>query len=155
MTGKPEPTYLKLVKGNPGKRALNKREPRPVGRLKEPPAHLSETEAAGWRYVIDHAPPGMLKRLDRGALVVWVVAEDLHRRASQEINRSSLLVKSSDKGVPIQNPYLPILNRQALIMLKAASELGFTPAARPRIEVDSREFVKPEEAEEDDISEFL
>jgi hypothetical protein len=36
---------------------------------------------------------------------------------------------------PIQSPYLPIINRQGLIMLKAASELGFTPASCPRTQV--------------------
>ena len=35
----------------------------------------------------------------------------------------------------MQNPYLAILNKQATVMLKAASELGFTPASRPRIRV--------------------
>jgi hypothetical protein len=34
---------------------------------------------------------------------------------------------------PTQSPYLPVINRQALIMLKAASERGFTPVSRPRI----------------------
>jgi hypothetical protein len=30
----------------------------------------------------------------------------------------------------MQNPYLGVMNRQAHIMLRAASELGFSPAAR-------------------------
>jgi phage terminase small subunit len=31
------------------------------------------------------------------------------------------------------SPYIHIINSQAKIMLKAASELGFTPVSRPRI----------------------
>lgn len=31
------------------------------------------------------------------------------------------------------SPYLRIINHAALLMLRAASELGFSPAARPRL----------------------
>jgi phage terminase small subunit len=33
----------------------------------------------------------------------------------------------------MQSPYLTIANRQAEIMLRVASEFGFTPASRSRI----------------------
>ena len=36
-------------------------------------------------------------------------------------------------GVPAASPYINIINQQAKIILKAASELGFTPVSRPRI----------------------
>jgi phage terminase small subunit len=39
----------------------------------------------------------------------------------------------SPTGYPIQSPYLAIANRQAEIMLRVASEFGFTPASRSRI----------------------
>jgi len=61
---KPKPTYLKIVAGNPGRRPLNKSEPRPVGTLETPPDWLTEDQKAGWRYVIEHSPRGLLKRLD-------------------------------------------------------------------------------------------
>jgi phage terminase small subunit len=41
--------------------------------------------------------------------------------------------------MPVQSPYLSILNKQAMIMLKAASEMGFTPASRSRVEVSDDE----------------
>ena len=39
---KPTPTYLKLLKGNPGKRSLNKHEPKPalLNKPPEPPPFL-------------------------------------------------------------------------------------------------------------------
>ena len=37
---KTTPTKLKLLKGNPGKRGLNKDEPEPDVRLPNPPSHL-------------------------------------------------------------------------------------------------------------------
>lgn len=132
---KPTPTNLKLIRGNPGKRAINKDEPIPEGELDTPPDWLSDSQKAGWRYVIEHSPKGMLKKIDRSALVVWVVAEDLHRQASEKVEKFGLLTKTPKTGDPMQSPYLPIVNKQALIMLKAATELGFTPVSRPRISV--------------------
>jgi len=39
----------------------------------------------------------------------------------------------SPQGFPIQSPYLSIANRQAEIMMRIASEFGFTPPSRSRI----------------------
>lgn len=132
---KPKPTHLKILAGNPGKRALPKNEPKPVGELSEPPPWFTESQKEGWNYAIKNAPPGLLKNLDRSVLSVWVVSEDLHRQASEKIAAFGMITKSPDKGVPMQNPFLPILNKQAQIMLKAAGDLGFTPAGRTRIAV--------------------
>jgi P27 family predicted phage terminase small subunit len=131
---KPRPTALKELAGNPGKRALNALEPKPSGELEAPPEWFSAEQRAGWRYALEHAPAGLLKKIDRGVLAIWVVAEDLHRNAVLQLQRSGgMLVKAPKTEQPMQSPYLPIVNRQAQIMLKAAEQLGFSPAARPRI----------------------
>lgn len=130
---KPVPTDLRKLHGNPRQKPINKAEPKPVGALDSAPEWMSESQKAGWRYALDHAPAGLLKRLDRGVLTVWVCAEDAHREASQRVTQYGLVTKSPEKGVPIQNPFLAIMNRQAEIMLRSASELGFSPASRPRI----------------------
>jgi len=135
MPGPPKkPTALKLVAGNPGKRALNKLEPKPRGNLYDAPDWLTDTQRVGWAYAIESAPFGLLKRIDRSTLVAWVVAEDLHRQAAEKLNGGAMLIKTPN-GMPVQSPYLSILNKQAMIMLKAASEMGFTPASRSRVEV--------------------
>ena len=132
---KPVPRYLNVIRGNPGKRALNKREPLPTGDLVDPPDWMSDIQKQGWNYAIENAPRGLLKKLDRSVLVAWVVSEDLHRRASEMVERYGILTKAPHTGLPIQSPYLPVVNKQAQIMLKAAEQLGFTPASRPRIQV--------------------
>jgi P27 family predicted phage terminase small subunit len=132
---KPKPTHLRLLDGNAGKRPVNESEPVPRGDLRDPPDWLTDDQKEGWRYALDAAPAGMLKRLDRSTLAIWVVAEDLHRQASIAVGKFGLITKSANKGEPMQNPYLPIINRQAQIMLKAAAELGFTPSSRTRVEV--------------------
>jgi P27 family predicted phage terminase small subunit len=39
----------------------------------------------------------------------------------------------SPSGYPVQSPYVAIANRQAEIMMRIASEFGFTPASRGRL----------------------
>jgi len=91
---KPVPTYLKVLRGNPGKRALNKNEPVPEGSLADSPDWMTEGQKAGWNYAIEHAPLGLLKKLDRSVLAAWVVAEDLHRRASEQVEKFGILTKA-------------------------------------------------------------
>lgn len=134
---KPKPSYLRVLDGNAGRRPINPDEPQPVGNLEEhePPAWLSDPQKIGWRYAMRNAPPGMLKRLDQSILTVWVVAEERHADAAQNVSKLGSLVKSST-GTPYQNPYLAIMNKQAQIMMKAAAELGFTPSSRSRVKVE-------------------
>jgi len=110
-------------------------EPQPVGDLTEAdaPSWVTDSQRAGWNYAIQHAPLGLLKRLDKSILVIWVCAEDLHRRAVQEVARLGMLLKSPNTGEPIQSPYIGIASRQATMMMQAAAALGFSPAARPQI----------------------
>ena len=132
---KPVPTHLKMLHGNPGKRPLNRDEPVPEGELTDPPEWMPESQKTAWNYAIQHAPAGLLKKLDRSILVVWVVAEDLHHRAAEMVEKFGILTKAPNTGLPIQSPYLPVVNRQALIMMKAAEQLGFTPVARSRVQI--------------------
>ena len=133
---KPKPTFLKLLDGNAGRRPLNADEPAPQGDLSDAPDWLSDSQKIGWQYAIDHAPASLLKRLDRSMLTVWVVAEDNHREAAEKVAKYGQVIKAPVSGQPMQSPYLGIMNRQAQIMMKAASELGFSPASRPRIKVE-------------------
>jgi P27 family predicted phage terminase small subunit len=134
---KPKPTTLKELAGNPGHRPLNRAEPKPAGLLSEAPEWFNDAQRAGWAYAIEHAPMGLLRKIDRSVLAVWVVAEHLHREAIAEVLKYGMLVKAPKTEQPMQSPYLAIVNRQAQIMLKAAEQLGFSPAARPRLQVPS------------------
>jgi P27 family predicted phage terminase small subunit len=126
---------LRVIRGNPSKRPLNPNEPIPVGDLSDPPDWMSETQRSGWNYAIEHAPAGLLRKLDRSVLTVWVTAEDLHRRAVEQVDKFGILTKAPHTGQPIQSPYLAVVNKQAALMMKAAAELGFTPVARSRIQL--------------------
>jgi len=130
---KPLPTKVKQLKGTLQKCRTNPREPQPVGELVDPPQYMSEGAQSAWRYALECAPPQLLKRLDMSVLEVWACAADLYRKAQIGLAKTGLLVKAPNTGVPMQSPYLAIANKQAQIMTKAATEMGFSPASRSRV----------------------
>ena len=130
---KPKPPDLKLVTGNPGKRPI-KRAPTAPGALERPPDWLTAEQKTSWRYAVRCAPLGLLRKADRAVLAGFIVAESIHRDASRKVAEFGLLTKTPRTGEPMQSPYLPIVNRQFQLMLRAATELGFTPVARARVD---------------------
>lgn len=132
---KPKPTHLKLLQGNPGKRAIDASEPKPKGDLATPPDWLSDAQKEFWRYAISNAPKGLLKKLDRAALTAFVVSESIYRQAAEMLAKEKLFVRVGPNKVLQQHPALSVVNKQMSIMLKAAAEMGFTPASRTRIQV--------------------
>mgnify|MGYP001045526094 FL=1 len=129
---KPKPTEMKVLQGTFRKDRANPHEPKPDGVLSQAPKHLTAEQAAIWDEAIAQAPAGMLKPNDWSVLAVWVVAAHTHMVAAEKVRTMGQLVKAPS-GYPIQNPYLSSMNKQASIMMKAASELGFTPVARSRV----------------------
>ena len=74
----------------------------------------------------------LLTNLERAALAAYCGAYALWADATAQIEKYGAMIKSP-QGFPIQSPYLAIANRQAEIMMRIASEFGFTPASRSRI----------------------
>jgi len=133
---------LKLLAGNPGRRALNEDEPMPEGDLHESPPELSARQVTIWKSAIENTPRGLLRHLDGSLLRTWVVACSRYEEAEAMLQKYGMVIKSPEKGIPIQSPYMAILNRQALIMMKAGAELGFSPSARTRISSPSSQTNK-------------
>ena len=128
-TKKPIPVALHKLHGEPGRRPTVDSEPEGVGDIWAPPAWFDDQQREQWHYSAEHAPVGLLTGTDREILVVWVVAAVEHARACLKVRELGQVVSTREGGV-MQNPYLGVMNRQAHIMLRAASELGFSPAAR-------------------------
>lgn len=148
---RPKPTALHKLHGthNATRHKHRETEPEAAGLLEEPPDFLTEGQKEAWRYAIEHAPLGILRKIDRGALLLWVEAEDRHRQAlimQAKVDTSAplpLLTKAKD-GTAIPSPYLRIMNQAADVMLRTASELGFTPASRPRLAAKTAQGVPAE-----------
>jgi len=154
MRGRPpKPTVLHSLHGTTEPSRHNKRlqyEPRPEGDLVEPPKALTPEQIEGWRYALDNAPAHLMKRLDRGMLAAWVIAEDRLYRANQaqamlDARAQLPMLITSPAGL-IVSPYEQIIDNSTKRMVRLAAELGFSPAARPRIKVEQ---VPDKQAEDD------
>jgi len=129
------PTTLQILRSTATQaERLRKRQIPTPGAIEEPPDWMTADQKLDWAYAIENAPKGLLRRIDKAVLAGWVVASDTHRKASVAMQQAQLLVKSPKQEVPMQNPYLPIVNRQYQLMIRGASELGFSPCSRARIE---------------------
>ncbi len=130
---RPKPTRMKVLTGNPGKRPLNKYEPRPNPAVPDCPPELGPAAQREWvRLVGELSSLNMVTKLDRAALATYCGAYALWAEATEAIQKFGAMVKSPT-GYPMQSPYISIANRQAEIMMRIASEFGFTPASRSRI----------------------
>jgi len=124
---------MKALTGNPGKRPLNAREPQPEPVIPDCPTELGPAARREWdRLVGQLASLRILTALDRAALAAYCGAYGLWAEATEAIQKYGVMVKSPT-GFPMQSPYVSIANRQAEIMMRIASEFGFTPASRSRI----------------------
>jgi P27 family predicted phage terminase small subunit len=129
---------MKVATGNPGKRPLNAAEPNPAAAVPECPPELGAVAHREWdRLVGELAVLKLLNNLDPAALAAYCGSYSLWAESMEAIQKFGTMVKSPS-GYPIQSPYVAIANRQAEIMMRIASELGFTPASRSRICTSSK-----------------
>jgi len=136
MAGRrPKPTNLKTLAGNPGKRALNKSEPRPEG-IPTCPSHLSKAAKAEWKRISrELITLGLLTHCDRAALAAYCAAYARWVDAETSVQKFGMVMKSPKSGYPIANPYVGIGNTAMDQMRKFIVEFGLSPASRTRLQV--------------------
>ena len=131
---KPIPTALKLVRGNPGKRRLNKAEPQP-GDIGEPPKDLCPVARRKWRRMVDKAVWGqVLTAADRDLLAQYCGLYAKKLEAEKMIKEHGPVV-AAPNGFPCPSPWVGIANRVAADMLKIAALCGGTPSDRSRLQI--------------------
>lgn len=129
----PKPTVLKLLEGNPGKRPLNKKEPKPTGApvLRE---DMSDASRAVWARVVDaYGHTGVLTAADGDALRIYCEAVVRYEAAALLLERSGPVVKGARSGDLVRNPLHQIVRDNAALVRAYARELGLTPSARSAI----------------------
>jgi P27 family predicted phage terminase small subunit len=154
---KPKPTALKLVTGNPGKRALNKREAKIDLAQPTPPAFLNDDAKVEWGRVVGTLyKAGLMTEMDRGVLAAycqaygrWAQAERaLARMADKDEMNRALMVKTTN-GNAVQNPLVGIANKAKADMVRYALEFGMSPSSRSKVNAN------PDDSEEDQYKEFF
>jgi len=139
---KPQPTTLKLLRNNPGRRPVNELEPTHDALDASIPAELlNAAVAAGswqaaavgeWQRVIGTLARGQVTTVDRAALLGYCVKFGQWWALETEAASHPFLVRAPS-GYPIPNPALGMANKAFKLMLTAAIELGITPSSRSRI----------------------
>lgn len=138
MAGRrPKPTALRLVEGNPGKRAINKKEPKPRKEIPACPAHLPDVAKVAWGklcVILDRM--GVLTEADAMALerAVGCYAELM---AYQELvaadGATYKTVSTAGETVIKGNPAVAMLSDADRRFKSYLVEFGLTPAARSKV----------------------
>lgn len=145
MAGRPpKPAALKLVAGNPGKRALNKQEPDPeyLADL-TPPDWLDDRAKAVWNELAPALKRAkLLTEVDVQALAMGCVSIAQYRfavsRTGDQLVKSKTVVDDEGKAVEAGehiNPWAFIQSMAFKQADKLFQQFGMTPAARTRIAV--------------------
>lgn len=150
----PQPTELKRRRGNPGKRALNKHEPKPMVGLPSFPDYLPEAARAIWEALgSELVRNGIMTELDGPALADLVEVEILNRRLSEGLSQTTPIlivdVPAAEGGANADAKKNPLwaLKLDYLKERRAQhQQFGMTPASRSKITAVPAGEVDPLEA---------
>lgn len=147
-TGRPrKPTVLKLLAGNPGKRKVNKREPKIAAGKIPIPAHLGAVARAEWRRLEKLLPRGLVTPADRGTFAQYCQTWARVCEAEKMLDSSGLYFVS-ENGYPCQHPLVSTLKGLNAQLRGYAADLGLNPSVRSKIEI-------PEQPEKDKTEDLL
>lgn len=131
-----KPSRLKELAGNPSKRAVNKREPKPAaGPSKTPPRDLSNGAKKVWKVLVSAMPAGVFTGCDLELLRAYCEAAAMHRLATEKLKKESLMVEGS-QGQPRPNPLIKVQVEQARAIATLGARLGLDPVSRQNIQAD-------------------
>lgn len=131
------PTQLRLLRGDKPCR-INDREPVARDVLPEPPPGIAPQVREVWDYTLrELTHMHLASAADRDALVCYCEAVVAHRKASDILAKSPVLVKGLH-GTLVRNPALQIQRDAANTVRCFAQEFGLTPSARAGIVTEGR-----------------
>ena len=140
---KPKPTNLKILNGNPGKRSLNKKEPKPKVTPSGPycPRWLDGYAKDEWQRLSKELKGlGLLTDIDVTAMAAYCQTYKRWREAEEKLQKLGLVYKPNAESNYLQkNPYLTIADKALDQMHKYLTEFGMTPSSRSRISVERKE----------------
>lgn len=132
---KPLPTVVKELNGNPGKRPLNKSEPKPDGSLKTAPGSLTPAQVVIWKNVLKIAPKGLLTPVDSSVVERFCIALDSLKKANAALAARGALTIDEDGKTKIA-PEVHIISKMDAVLRGCTSALGFDPSSRSRLHLE-------------------
>jgi P27 family predicted phage terminase small subunit len=150
---KPDPTALKVLRGNPGCRPLNDREAQPSRGLPDPPEHFSEQGKRLWTEIGKRLDAcGLMTEVDVTAFELLIDSLVEWQTATQNVAKlGPIWMEKGDGKIPkfAYSPFWVQANRASKRLHGLLREFGMTPSARSSIKTAG-----PIDEEEDPLKEF-
>lgn len=149
---KPEPTVLKLARGNPGKRKTNKKEPKPKSDQIEPPEYLSGKSMEKWNEITPALiTSGVMTNADVETIGRYCSMWEQWVKYLEQCRRGLdvLVIKDENGKVKYMqsSPAATMQMKLSTALLRIEQEFGLTPSARTGINVN-------EEKEDNDFEKW-
>ena len=137
-----------MVQGNPGKRALNKREPKPKSDAPTMPGHLSPTAKTVWKRTVKIMKDmKVLTVADGDAIAVYSVSFARWVEAEQFLKKHGTTYPLRDKSGNVRFlqtfPQVAIANQLAKTVRNYQQEFGLTPSSRSSITTHGERDANP------------
>lgn len=136
------PTVLKLLRGNPGKRPINKNEPQPPKAIPKMPAHLDAKAKTAWKELTKLLDDmGVLTLADAKALEILCGIYARMRDLQKEIKRDGYVQQIPNVNGDLMaraNPAVSLLQKDESTFKAYLSEFGLTPAARTKVSTTNK-----------------
>lgn len=130
---KPKPTALKVLEGNPGKRPLNSKEPKPKTTRLKCPEWLEEEAKKEWKRLAKPLQQmGVLTEVDLMPFAGYCQAYARWKEAEEFITKHGSIVKTPS-GYWQQVPQVSIAQTNLKLMVKVGEQFGLTPSSRSRL----------------------
>lgn len=135
---RPEPTVLKIAKGNPGKRRLNRAEPTPPADAIQPPVWLAGASLEKWHDVVPKlVSMGVMTNADIDTLARYCTMYEQFLKYLGEVRQGNDVLVIRDEAGKVKymqsTPAATMLTKLAASMLRIEQEFGLTPSARTGI----------------------
>lgn len=161
MSGPPKtPTHLRLVRGNPSKRPINKNEPQPPKGVPPVPKHFDKQGKYWFKRMAEELDAiGVISQLDARALELLVEAYTEYRHHCETLDREGYTYavysdadadEGKEREIRMIKPHpAAMMKADAWKRLRAMlAEFGMTPSSRSKVSKD-----KPDD--DDLLSQFL
>ncbi len=156
MPGPPKtPTQLRLVRGNPSKRPINKNEPKPPVGIPPTPKHFDKQGKYWFKRMAEELDAiGVISQLDARALEMLVEAYTEYRHHCDTLDREGYTYAVySDEDTDERKPReIRMIKPHPAAAMKADAwkrlrgmlgEFGMTPASRSKISTSGPDEVDP------------
>jgi len=150
---KPEPTVLTIARGNPGKKRINAREPKPKSGSIKPPKYLTGESLKCWKAITPGLiATGVMTDADVPTLARYCTMHEQWLRYLADIRAGNDVTTgyNPDGSVKYQqsSPAATMGLKLSTALLRIEQEFGLTPSARTGI-------VAQKEDEDDPLAEFI